>query len=644
MGNRDTFRRTCRWCLALALVGVFSTTVHGEEAAQGDALDRARTLYQLALALEVDSAAMRAARDAYEEAASDPRLATAAQAGIDQTADRLENSDEMFRNVWSGIWQLRGDHGAFELYDSHVELALDRAWSRVVGQITIRGIPRAPVYPRCAGDDESCGILRDMVLLSSHGHNRLREVTDDELRRYLGPDLTMGSVGEVPRAVVRQRLLGAMPESTVLVADIQVHPDVLAPDPVSRVSVSLMKWDLQKDTYAPIAFSEDVGIDVIPRWRHAGFLWLIVLALMAFLGISTQLFRGPSTSALASVVLVGVGVAWAFGAQEVIDGWLPAMDDLAWDPDQNPLFVTWLWPCAQGLVLTAGPLAIGFLAVWTARARAAGYVDLEALKLKLVTPPIMAGALLANAEQLPILFGDDGAIQFAGLFVGMLAPGTVAGWTAGEMFEEGLPDTRQGVAVAISLLSGLACFVLYGLGAPVVMFGAVGATGAVVAWLLQRGASQLSVPAATATIEATDVAAVSGDLSHPEHVDRDGAPVADAMAHHDADEPVTLVVVRGISGSGKTRYAQELLGLMAQRKALQVVRAQAGAGSDVGGAAPYAALSLLLRNVLPVEALHSTHEKREALVAMARDVGGGALEAMPGVGLLMGVLPDEEAQ
>ena len=96
-------------------------------------LQRAHTFHRLALALEVDSEAMRAAADEYAAVIADPEASDAhriaAQAGLDQTTARLENSDEMFRNVWPRAWMMHGDHEVYEWYDSHTELALDRAWS-----------------------------------------------------------------------------------------------------------------------------------------------------------------------------------------------------------------------------------------------------------------------------------------------------------------------------------------------------------------------------------------------------------------------------------------------------------------------------------------------------------------------------------
>ena len=78
----------------------------------GQTLQRAHTLHRLALALEVDSEAMRAAADEYALVIADPEASDAhriaAQAGLDQTTARLENSDEMFRNVWRRAWMMHG--------------------------------------------------------------------------------------------------------------------------------------------------------------------------------------------------------------------------------------------------------------------------------------------------------------------------------------------------------------------------------------------------------------------------------------------------------------------------------------------------------------------------------------------------------
>jgi hypothetical protein len=612
-------------------------------------LQNGKSWYQLALALDIDSKSLRNAQEVYEQVlVSNPTKAerSAANAGIKQTTGRLENSDEMFRNVWPGAWKLLGEHSAYEKYDSHVELALDQAWGNILEQLQIGDHPRIPIFPRCKGDKESCEILRDMVLLASNDNPTLRGLTDDMIGSVDNWEV-FSTFNSSPTSSMQHDLNAIIPEESLLIADILVHPEIYTPDPVAHVSVSVHLWEIKQGNYQRLAFSEAVGVNVIPRWWHSYLFAIILVFGTVIFSISINLSKTKFQSTLWAIAFIILGVAITVAGLEFLDTIKPEMSDLAWDPNGNPLPETWPWGLAFAGALILGPAIISFITISVVQNKIAGVISFENTKQQYLSIPTSVGVTLLLTTHMPTLFGNIGISESIGLLFPILTSSTVMGIVINDLLDDIKDKPNKGLGGLLAFVGGTLSILLFLLGLPVHIFAFVGMLIILLGYTTQGNSTPLKkvqVEKNPQEPEYIPDLVTIGSLDRPLYFDRQAAPLQKAMDVH-KNQPVSVLVIHGVSGAGKTSYVNKLLQeFRNEYRNIQILSTENSLlEQDSGTGNPYATLIDLLGDMLEFERLMSKQEKRDSLARVAQEFSGAALEIIPGVGLLMGILPEDEA-
>jgi len=641
--------------LALLLLSVFSfsqaTAESPPEESTEQLLQQGKTWYQLALAKEIDSYSLRQAQQLYERVLKNdpsPTEKTAAEAGLVQTEGRLENSDEMFRNVWPGSWKLIGDHSVYEKYDSHVELALDRAWGRVVDQMEFKDQPRLPVFPRCTGD-ESCEILRDMVILAANENPRLRGVTDDMLGEIAGWE-TFSQYQGSPTGALQHQLNALIPEENLLLVDIMVHPDLITPDAVSHVALSVHLWETKRGIYQRLAFSEDVGVDATGRWWYSYLFVILAIIGTAVLSLSIKLSNTPIKSVIWGWAFVAVGLGTTTAGLEFLDGIQPAMSDLAWTPQGQPLPETWPWGIMLAGSLLLGPILLAFLTIQVVQAKTAGFISFDEVEEQYLGIPIAIGVVLQLTTHMPTMFGTDGLLDALGLLLPIATSSAVMGIVIYELLDDTNDGPNKIIGGLLAFAGGFLSIMLFLLGFSPPIYALTGLAFVIIGNVVQ---SFETAPEEEQQQEKTDERSIvneneldtiihKGSLDKPSYFDRPAAPLQKALNVYDK-QIATAIIIHGSSGSGKTSYVNALLEQLQSKDAKMRILTSENSlledDSDTGN--PYATLIDLLGDMFKFEKLMSKQDKRDALSNIAQEFSG-ALELIPGVGLLMGILPEED--
>ncbi len=644
------------WCCMVLLTLLLSTVADAATAERS--LSEAQTRYQLALSTDVAAEELREAARLYQQVLDTvgtndtpeaARLRRAAQVGLDQTEPRLANADEMFRNVWPGAWLLAGDHGAFERFDDATELAVERAWLQVQDTLDFNDRPIMGVYPRCAGSEEQCGILRDMVVLATEDNPKVRGISDDRMQLLLGADLELGAVGSTPSAAVTARLRDRLPDGELLLADIQVHPNILIPDRVSRAGIRVFRWAPATGTFGAVAYEEDVGIDVVNRDMPSRGLTLLGLFIGLVGAAGMRLTPAQGRSVLWGLGLSVLGFAGAFGLFMATESLLPEMNDLAVDAHGIPLFKEMLWPLLVGILLAVGPTVITLVGSLVLKLRAGGFVDVGMVDWRRAPVVVQLAAAIFVVSELPLLLGSHGWLLAGALVLALVLPAIATGAVAARLLEpEGVPS--GGLAAAgVCVASQTVAFLAFGLGMEPLVVAMTGGLGGLFGLVLTRQIAlgePKPVAGFTPASEREAHGALSrlhdvGNLSRPRFVPRASLPLAPLGAWAADTTGAALLLVRGASGAGKSRLCEAALaGLNVGVGAKSTARPHEVVDTPTSDATPpLHILTQLLRGILPVlERVAIIERQREVMSAMA-EVGGLALDGVPGVGLLVGLLP-----
>lgn len=626
-----------------ALIGKLIVKEEAQSSVFNDGpLASAESWYRLALATGVDSGALREADAAYgrvlASADSTDLEKAAAEAGAAQTLGRLENSDEMVRNVWPGVWNLLGDQGAYEWYDSAVELALDRSWGSIVERLDSKEDPRVTaVFPRCEGDDESCGILRDMVLLSATAAPHLRGVTDHELAAIQSP-ASLGKVGHPP--ALQDGFAEQFPDEFLLIPDIHVHPPIRIPDDVQRVSVRVQKVNLLTGASHAVAFATDVGVDVIPRWWHSWAFLLGGFFLIVGCAVRVRVLPSTGANALAGGVLFAAGGLMTVMLQEGLSPLEPAMDDLAWDPNGFPLLTTWSWPILLGLGMVLGPFIVGLIGRSVVMPRVRSWTGSATIRWDWLMVLVAVSGAVCLMFSFPTLQGSPGWWMAGALSVGIGASVAGASRTLGGLHNSGPYAASRGV---LSVAAGTAVVVAMLL-TDSAFWTAIPAVFAVPAmWVAP---TEKAAPAQVRRDElAVDIPSELGSLAIPGLVEDALSGSVEAASRLANQTEHGALVLMGPSGSGKTRGLHALADSWGSfiTDEFAVVEARPSGASATDSAA-YDVLAQLLRGTMPVLNRLEAIERAAETDASFADAGGALLDSLPGVGLVLGLLPPSEAE
>lgn len=644
--------KLCRWMVVLCM-GIPLSTAWAEV----DDLERAQTLHRLALGMDVDSEVLRAAADAYQQVLQDPSVSdarrVAAQAGLDQTTARLENADEMFRNVWPRVWMLHGDQGVYEWYDASVELALDRAWSGLQGQIFLTNHPVMPLISRCAGDAETCAVLRDMVFLAGQDAARLQPLSDDHLQILGSMPIDLGVVGFPPPNVAA--LTSAISEPDVVLLDVSIHPDVLwKGDRVSRVSLHAQRLH-ETGEISSLAHGQGVGVDVTNRWASRHIFALIMMLAAATAGVVVRLTPRRFSSAVMGMVFFGSGAVLLIVSLDLTVQWFPEMDALAWDPNGNPLLSSAAWPLLQAAVVTLGPL-VATVGLWqTLHRRLGSLFDVDRLNWQHTPMLLQWGALFWFVGDLPTLFGMDGWRDAVAMVLGVGLPMTVAGPALWGAMRTATGRTQRLRQLSISVLVSAAAFVLFSLGVADVWLMGLGVVGLLLALAVVIGIGHdvdrsMQAPVA-AEVEIGDVQ----HLKNTVFVERSAQPVSAEvtwLVETAKVHKMATLVVTGSSGMGKTRWCQQIITELTmqlnaasvqgkkKRRRDALYNSSQGSRADGYGAAAYQILADLLEDVLPVLERVESYDASQQLLDLTGDFD--PLEMVPGVALLTGLIEPQD--
>ena len=208
--------------------------------------------------------------------------------------------------------------------------------------------------------------------------------------------------------VVTSSLVARLPEPELLVVDIEAFAPVVYGDPVSRAAVGVHRVNLLTGASALVAYAEDVGVDVIGRWLHSYALLILIILLVVLSSVALRLGATPGRSAGMGLVLALAGGALLSGANGFLDVYMPAMDDLAWDPEARPLISSWIWPLGLGLVFAGGGVALSLVLRGTLQARLQGLVDLDDIRWDVAGLQVLLGAVVLSGFHLPTEFGAEG--------------------------------------------------------------------------------------------------------------------------------------------------------------------------------------------------------------------------------------------
>lgn len=340
--------------------------------------------------------------------------------------------------------------------------------------------------------------------------------------------------------------------------------------------------------------------------------------------MATTLFAGGSMMSVAVV--------------ESLGGVQPAMDDLAWDPNGLPLISTWLWPVALGVGLCGGVLIVVLVARSVVLPRLRAWVDVGAVRWPVAGLPVAMGAVMWLTFPLPTMLGSQGVMIASSLMVVLCG----AAWTMGHGFEQvekgrgvvGLvvPVAVGALAVVLLLLTNSPAWVLVSglLLVPGFMVGSEEQESTdtdeegVSVGVLGMSSGSLAVP--TLSVVQMDVALQSS---------RD---LGDHSTHG-------ALVLMGEEGAGKTRWLHALTDRWTAHNSSPVFLAEARPSSaSASESEPYDVLAQLLRGALPVLRRLEVIERAAETDASFAETGDALLEGLPGVGLILGLLPEAVAE
>lgn len=610
---------------------------------------RARHAYQGALT-QLDAA------DADGDPAQMAEQRQSAAAGLAQVHWRIDNSFDMFRNIYPLAWWLLGDDpviepedgpGALADYDAH---AVAHAWSSMQAVLDDPERPRTLAVIRCGGDPEACPGLRDYMAILADSHPRLATIPDDRGVAFVGAgrwtllvDGDRGPLSARASAETARALQDATGFDELVRINIDVADRVANPVDGVRAELSADTWDLSTDRQRRLAAGTGVGADLVPR-RNLDLAWMGCAILLGLaLSPIRQIARPPSmeeeSSGLAAAQALGgllVGAALGLFALRLTGRLAPGMEELALNPIGWPRLATLLWPLAHGALLLVGPLIVSIFIVFGAMPRVNAALA-ERLDLGLLTLSIQCGALALALAPIPAGEGLAGLLACGA----MAAPALAIAAILGERIEQirGLIEVdpgRQVAPIALAVLGLLAAFPVMLAGAPPALMLGAGAGLAVLVGLLGRP-RRISRPRIAAPTEDRPALELSGgSLRRPAYVSLDGRDISPVVGW--LSRPgVSVVSVCGGAGLGKSRLGEEIV--RALPSSWKVGRSEAEDPQlSEGCVEPYAAVGTALGAIFDQErvelaAIYARQVAVRELAATASD----ALDFLPGVGLLLGM-------
>ncbi|MFT4979601.1 MAG: hypothetical protein ACI8S6_005513, partial [Myxococcota bacterium] len=408
------------------------------------------------------------------EEADDTDAGSIAAAGLEQVRWRVDNSFDVFRNIYPLAWWLLGEDTVVEPEDGPGALpdfygrAAEQAWLSMQAVLDDSERPRTLAIIRCGGDAESCPGLRDVLSILADDHPRLATIPDDRGVAFIGAGpwaaLTSGdtpalSASESRAAATALRAATGFDEVVLVEADIA--DTVSAPAAGVRVELAADVWALPADQQRRIASGTGVGADLVPR-RDLDLAWMgVVMLLGVALSPLRHLARPPGMeeessglSMLQAALGMLIGSLLGLFARRLTGPLAPEMTELALNPWGALRLTTLLWPLAHGALLLIGPLVVSVFLVFGVMPRVNASLA-ERLDLGLLTLSIQCGVLALALAPIPAGAGLAGLLACAA----MSAPALAVAAILGERIEQirGLVEVepRRQVAPVLLAVAGL---------------------------------------------------------------------------------------------------------------------------------------------------------------------------------------------
>lgn len=582
---------------------------------------------------------------------AEPAQQASARAGGAQAIWRVDNTFDMFRNIYPMAWWLLGNDPIIEPEDGPGALpdfyshAVEVAWLSMEAVLNDPEKPRTLALIRCWGDDENCPGLRDYMAILADAHPRLATIPDDRGVVFVGEASWMALVnGAPPTPQIAADLAAATGFDEVVLIDIDVADTVTQPADGVRVELAADRlWLRSGRRQVRLASGTGVGADYVPR-RNLDAVWVGIVVLLGMLLSPLRRIASPPsmeaeswglyTGQLLGGVLIGSALG-LFGLR--LTGVLaPGMEELALNPIGLPRLAAVIWPLVHGAMLLIGPLVLSIFLVFGVMPRINAALA-ERLDLGLLTLSIQCGALAFALAPIPTGEGAAGLLACAAL----AAPSIAIAAIVGERIEQirSLLDIEPRRQVAPFVLAGVGLLA----GFPVMLAGrwtlemfGVGTVLAGLVAFLGRPRSKVRKPFG---IDASGDLANElggGTLRRPAYVSLDGRDIGPALAHL-ASPGVSVMTISGPAGVGKSRLAEELLRQLPEGWKVGHTEAEDPQLSE-GCVEPYAAIGTALGAIFDQERveLAAIYARQVAVRELAASASE-ALDFLPGVGLLLGM-------
>lgn len=632
-----------------------------EVSAARAALRRAETLRQVAVAADGSLRYQRLAVQQYERAITHARRLPAhrrqpwlrmATFGAARGRWQAHAQESSIRNRLPHIWSLRGNHSKYSGSGSSVDLALANALDPLVKQLNKPDGLLPPLLVRCRADKVLCVALRFAAQDALGASGKVAPVPDHRLAlRLAGPE-GLGPVGQVPPVAARTAVSALTRAEAAILVDLDLRDTGSSPHPVARMRVLAWRWSLSDGKLVALGDHSGVGLGGSAGSRAAPAVVLVGLLLCALAGLVRKPYRGGAALA-AAVAMAGYagGALLLTVAARVTDPLLPRWDGATYSSSGWPAPEAWVWSAAHGSVTFGVPLLLCLALPLVARSRGMDKA-VQPLHWGNLLAPIQLGALTVLVLPLVQQPSIEGLIFAAAATGSALVLGLVARDGLDLLFHGGTSTRPPVLPLALSLAGLLTLLpALVGMPSPWIAL-----TAAVVLFLVHLGVARSQKPSDSDVglrqgPLADSASAEVGDMRQPAYVaagERDPSNVIDAIT---ATRGLHLVHVTGPSGSGKTRFVDQLvqqLGDLPDQPWLvgralghtQETRTPA-AGSGACSSRPYSVMADLLRGVVDIEGLQASYAVQQRIASAANQVGG-ALDALPGVGLVLGLLDSDK--